>query len=486
MMRTILNIFWGLALVVVLASGVGAAEPGVYSFGVWGGLSTITGGDSLTFPMQADYGVRFGYYLKKGWTLEFDFTRYKWNSDSTESSSFAIGSGDDNAILRYTATGVGITATKLLFNPESSVNIPIGVGVGVMFWRGEDPREDTTWTVPGTGDENREFKASELFLRARTGLDVHLAGRIGLGLEFHADYLTSVGADFANEVNDNRDRLVAGVRLGLQMSFGTRRQEVEWRSEPNWARVPPSQRSDHDLVDSDADGVPDQRDKCQNTPLGAIVDMSGCPIDSDGDGVPDGLDDCAGTPPMARGMVDIFGCPVDSDFDGIPDYLDRCPFNPVGAHVDSVGCPIDSDADGVPDGLDDCPTTLYGAEVDRRGCIDLSVFDKPMVLNIDYTPGSFEIDPTSKERLKRLSRLLLFVSDMRLEINGYTDNIGRAQANQALSEKRANRVRDYLVAQGVESGRMTVIGHGEKNFVASNDTAEGRAKNRRVEIVFYK
>jgi len=482
----LLNILRAAALVLVLMAGAGAAEPGVYTIGAWGGLSTITGGDSLTFPMQFDYGVRFGYYLKKGWSLDFDLSRYRWNSDSTASSSFAFGSGDDHAVLRYSAVGVGVTATKLLFRPEASVNVPVGLGVGVMFWRGEDPRGDTTWTVPGTGDEKREFKSSELFVRAMTGIDLHLKGRLGLGLEIHADYLTAIGADFADEVNKGRDRLVAGVRLGLQMSFGARRQEVEWRSEPSWARVPPSQRSERDLVDSDGDGVPDKRDKCPNTPLGAVVDMDGCPIDSDGDGVPDGLDDCPDTPAMARGMVDMFGCPVDSDFDGIPDYLDECPYNPVGAHVDSVGCPIDSDGDGVPDGLDDCPNTLYGVEVDGRGCIDLSVFDKPMVLNIDYTPGSFEIDPTSKERLKRLSRLLHFVSNMRLEINGYTDNIGMAQANQALSEKRANRVRDYLVAQGIEAERMTVYGRGETNFVASNETAEGRARNRRVEIVFYK
>ncbi|MBD3333426.1 hypothetical protein GF356_11310, partial [candidate division GN15 bacterium] len=99
-MRTIFNICTGLAIVLMLAGGAVAAKPGVYTVGTWGGLSTITGGDSLTFPMQFDYGVRFGYYLKKGWSLEFDFARYKWNSDSTESSSFAIGSGDDNAILR--------------------------------------------------------------------------------------------------------------------------------------------------------------------------------------------------------------------------------------------------------------------------------------------------------------------------------------------------------------------------------------------------
>jgi outer membrane protein OmpA-like peptidoglycan-associated protein len=184
--------------------------------------------------------------------------------------------------------------------------------------------------------------------------------------------------------------------------------------------------------------------------------------------------------------VDIHGCPIDSDFDGVPDYLDACPFNEVGAWVDENGCPTDADGDGVPDGLDDCPYTLTGVDVDKYGCIDLSMFSKPMVLNIDYLPGSFEIDPHTKERLKKLAGVLNFLPDIKIEIHGYTDNIGTEVANRNLSEKRAARVRDYLVSLGVAKDRMKVFGRGEANFVASNDTAEGRAKNRRIELIFYR
>ena len=279
-----------------------------------------------------------------------------------------------------------------------------------------------------------------------------------------------------------------GAGATLRLGFGSPPPPKKlWPSETSWATLPtPALEPDQRLLDSDGDGVPDKRDRCLNTPAGVVVDREGCPLDSDGDGVPDGFDDCPQTDPLARGDVDIFGCAVDADFDGIPDYRDRCPNNPIGAEVDKDGCPIDSDSDGVPDGLDDCPFTLYGVDVDRRGCIDLSIFDKPMVLNIDYTPGSFEIDPTNRERIKKLARLLLFVTDIQLEISGYTDNIGAPDANKALSQKRANRVRDYLVAQGVDTQRIKVYGRGESNFVASNDTADGRAKNRRVEIVFVK
>ena len=73
-----------------------------------------------------------------------------------------------------------------------------------------------------------------------------------------------------------------------------------------------------------------------------------------------------------------------------------------------------------------------------------------------------------------------------MEINGYTDNIGTDIANKNLSEKRARRVRDYLVSQGIEEGRIKAFGKGESNFVASNQSAAGRAKNRRIEIIFFK
>jgi len=118
--------------------------------------------------------------------------------------------------------------------------------------------------------------------------------------------------------------------------------------------------------DSDHDGVPDNKDACPNTPLGAHVDAKGCPIDSDGDGVPDGIDQCPNTP--AGATVDAKGCPMDSDGDGVPDGIDQCPNTPAGATVDAKGCPMDSDGDGVPDGIDQCPNTPAGATVDAKGC----------------------------------------------------------------------------------------------------------------------
>jgi outer membrane protein OmpA-like peptidoglycan-associated protein len=118
--------------------------------------------------------------------------------------------------------------------------------------------------------------------------------------------------------------------------------------------------------DQDADGVTDRKDKCPNTPAGAIVDGDGCPVDSDLDGVFDGIDQCPDTPAGAH--VDAGGCPLDSDNDTIFDGIDQCPDTPAGATVDGTGCPLDSDNDKIFDGIDQCPGTPAGARVDETGC----------------------------------------------------------------------------------------------------------------------
>ncbi|MEO8200797.1 MAG: thrombospondin type 3 repeat-containing protein [Gemmatimonadota bacterium] len=120
------------------------------------------------------------------------------------------------------------------------------------------------------------------------------------------------------------------------------------------------------LNDSDGDGVYDRYDRCGSTPVGAIVNSSGCPSDTDKDGILDGVDRCPNSP--SGSAVDAAGCPKDSDRDGVLDGIDRCENTPAGAAVDTTGCPSDSDGDKVPDGLDRCPNTPSGATTDRLGC----------------------------------------------------------------------------------------------------------------------
>jgi OOP family OmpA-OmpF porin len=195
--------------------------------------------------------------------------------------------------------------------------------------------------------------------------------------------------------------------------------------------------------------------------------------DSDGDGVPDDVDQCPNTPKGVK--VDAAGCPLDSDGDGVPDYLDQCPGTPKGAAVDKKGCLLDSDGDGVPNSLDKCPNTPKGARVDERGCW---AFLGTFLFGLNKSDLKPEVLPA----LNNAVNILRENPDLKVEIQGYTCNLGSAAYNQKLSEKRALSVYHYLVDRGIAKRRLSVKGYGLLNPAYSNDTEEGRAKNRRVEF----
>lgn len=194
--------------------------------------------------------------------------------------------------------------------------------------------------------------------------------------------------------------------------------------------------------------------------------------DSDGDGVLDDHDRCPGTP--AGVVVDETGCPKDSDGDGVYDYLDKCPDTPASVPVDPDGCPLDTDGDGVPDYRDKCPNTPKAATVNDRGCW--------IIEGLFFDTNKADIKPVFSPKLDALVDVLNNNALMKLEIAGHTDNIGTQSYNQVLSEKRAAAVMHYLVDKGIDQDRLVSKGYNFSKPVASNDTAEGRSKNRRVEL----
>jgi OOP family OmpA-OmpF porin len=230
------------------------------------------------------------------------------------------------------------------------------------------------------------------------------------------------------------------------------------------------------MQDTDADGVRNSRDACPGTERGS-VDAHGCVIDSDGDGVADGLDECPGTP--AGEAVDARGCEQDSDGDGVADRLDQCPGTPAGAAVDAKGCELDADGDGVVDRLDECPNTAAGTAVDNSGCALPTTYELEGV-NFEHDSATLTGDSTAT--LDAAVEIMTRHSDLVVEIAGHTDSRGSDDYNQGLSERRAEAVRDYLVSHGVDAGNTSVKGYGESSPVADNDTEDGRAANRRVEL----
>jgi outer membrane protein OmpA-like peptidoglycan-associated protein len=100
-----------------------------------------------------------------------------------------------------------------------------------------------------------------------------------------------------------------------------------------------------------------------------------------------------------------------------------------------------------------------------------------------FDTGSDRIRPESTPTLKEMVAMLREHADLKLAIEGHTDNVGDAAANQTLSEKRAAAVRAYLVGQGIDESRLRSAGYGASKPAAPNDTSEGRQRNRRVELV---
>jgi outer membrane protein OmpA-like peptidoglycan-associated protein len=275
-------------------------------------------------------------------------------------------------------------------------------------------------------------------------------------------------------------------------------------------------------LDEDGDGVLNRLDKCPGTPKGAKVDASGCIRDADGDGVDDNNDLCPNTP---KGMpVDRTGCIADSDGDGVPDGRDRCSGTPQGAKVDEQGCPVEADADGdglpdeqetlrktdpnnpdtdgdqLPDGMEvlklktdplkkdtDGDNVPDGVEVNIQGTDPLVPAATPvkelkrMELAIQFALNSDVVEEKYREEIARAAKFLADYPEVRMTVEGHTDNTGDPGYNQELSERRARSVARVMTeAYKIAPERIRTVGYGATRPAASNDTAEGRAKNRRI------
>lgn len=218
-------------------------------------------------------------------------------------------------------------------------------------------------------------------------------------------------------------------------------------------RVEPAPLVTVGLKDTDGDGVPDIDDLCPDVP-GPASNL-GCPlhVDTDGDGVPDDIDRC----PVVPGPKENFGCPwPDRDGDGVPDKDDLCPDEPGPA--DNQGCPRKQ--------------TLV---IVRRDRIELKQ-------QVHFSPGRSRILKDSFELLRQVARAMKDAPRVRIRVEGHTDNVGKRSENLKLSQSRAEAVRKFLVAEGVQPRQLVAVGYGSKKPLASNRTRAGKAANRRVEF----
>lgn len=178
--------------------------------------------------------------------------------------------------------------------------------------------------------------------------------------------------------------------------------------------------------------------------------------------------------------------PQDSDNDGVPDSRDDCPDTPAGTPVNDAGCAIerDSDNDGVNDRNDQCPDTPEGAKVNEQGCHETLEESVRETLNVRFETASANVTDDSMPEIRDVAEAMRKFPESTLVLEGHTDSVGNAEANRELSQRRAEAVKQILVEEmGIDADRVSAEGYGESQPVADNDTAEGRARNRRVESV---
>ena len=249
--------------------------------------------------------------------------------------------------------------------------------------------------------------------------------------------------------------------------------------------------------DKDGDGYLDPDDTCPDEPenYNGFKDEDGCPDDpdTDGDGLTDSVDSCVLEAEDADGYLDEDGCPeLDNDMDSILDRDDKCinePEDPDG-YEDADGCPDpDNDKDTVPDLIDECPNTIGSSTKKPLGCpakpalVVVTDCEVKITQQIHFEYNKAKIRTESHPVLDAVLEVLETNPDIKLEVQGHTDNRGTSAYNKRLSGQRADAVRKYLVARGVSPSRLQSEGYGFDRPIVPNDSDQNRALNRRVQFI---
>lgn len=242
--------------------------------------------------------------------------------------------------------------------------------------------------------------------------------------------------------------------------------------------------------DNDEDGILDQDDKCpdQAETRNDHLDDDGCPDevpDSDGDGLADNVDRCPQQPEDNDSFEDSDGCPdLDNDKDQVADQADGCPDSPGPA--ENRGCPdTDRDGDKVVDRLDNCPDEA--GDPANQGCkqkqlVKIQDGKLEILEKVFFASNRARIRQRSFKLLRNVATVLAAHPDIRIQVEGHTDDRGDDAHNLALSQQRAEAVVAFLVKQGIAAERLVPMGFGEVKPLEPNTTRAGRAKNRRVEF----
>ncbi len=359
----------------------------------------------------------------------------------------------------------------------------VQLGLGPT-WQSVSVSGDVSGSGLGGPDQ---FMASQCSARSPAGFGVRGSAGFDVALSSMIIFFGEVGVDHY-QLQDQISSCGAGLgsstflatRFGFALATG--------RIKPPPPPPPPPPPSDRD-----GDAILDSVDACPDQPGLPSADptRNGCPPppDRDHDGIPDDADAC---PDLAGPPSDDpkrNGCP-DCDGDKIIHPLDACPDVPGVPSEDPKknGCPRDTDGDGIPDDQDACPTEpgIRHPDPAHNGCPVVAVRAGEIVIGeqVQFEVDQSVIKKESDALLDTIAKVLQeHLEIARIEVQGHTDNSGKAQHNKVLSASRAEAVKRALAKRGVAERRMVAKGFGQEKPIADNGTEEGRARNRRVQFV---
>lgn len=430
-----------------------------FRVGVYGSLQKLIGDDNQDQnAVRPLFGINLGYNFTPKYSMEFSFG-YGWSvpRDDTDSFPAKYYAKLEDPNFDYETTLYPINLNfKYNFRTEKKWTPYFVVGTGILFWHLEDNKSGNT----------------------KIGSQKNILGNLGGGTEwfFHENWALDLSLRYSHLFGQDKDMAGYGDKnTGM----------LETRAGLNFYFQPSK--------DSDRDGIINSEDSCPNEAedVDGFEDFDGCPDeDNDKDGYLDIEDKCPNRAEDFDGFEDSDGCPdEDNDKDGILDVADKCPneAEDLDGFEDSDGCPDeDNDKDGILDVVDKCPNeaeTLNGFE-DSDGCPDTKPQVKlnPVLEDIYFDNDKFSLKGVALVKLNKLVQTLKDFTEVKIEVGGNTDSVGSSEYNQALSERRANAVKKFIVRNGISADRIETKGYGEEKPIAPNDTAQGRAKNRRVTV----
>jgi OmpA-OmpF porin, OOP family len=348
---------------------------------------------------------------------------------------------------------------------------------------------------------------SEMLFGAAAGLRL-ADGKLLLGPEVYGSTVVSDGGDGAFERRTTPLEVIVGahytagdVRFGLGAGPGITRgagaPQFRVLASLEYFPAVEEETAPRRAADRDGDGIVDVEDACPDVPGVASDEPSkhGCPLptDRDGDGIFDDVDACPDEPGVASDDPKKHGCPLppDRDGDGILDADDACPDEPGVASDEPSkhGCPLpkDRDGDGILDDDDACPDQAGPPSPDpkRHGCPKAQVVGTKIEIleRVEFDTNKASIRPESDGVLNAVLDILKkYPNIKKVNVEGHTDNRGGAGHNLGLSKRRAAAVVKWLTDRGIDKERLASQGFGQTKPIDTNDTADGRQNNRRVEF----